>query len=309
MVLTSEVADRIYEIRPEGNGFDRFPLCTVYLIVDDKIALVEAGCAIQAPEIIEAIERLVDEANKLSYVILTHSHPDHVGGIGYMAQRMPDVQFIAYPGVDKLLSDQSVLAKMMAGFKRTFGEDALERFGVMLPVAEERFFSIQDGQSIQLGRRELKAIHTPGHDPYHLCFFDTGSKGIFCGDLLGGYLEEIDSVIPPQIVGTDFSTVLKSLVKLRENNSKKLFFSHGCTVGNVEEHIQTSEKDIKNCQNIVHKGLLAGEGREKMAERLIEAYPRLSDLAKSQKSDPKYIQRALRWVDSYTWYLKKVNML
>jgi len=309
MALISEVADRIYEIRPEGNGFDRFPLCTVYLIVDEKLALVEAGCPIQAPEITEAIEKLVDDVNKISYVILTHSHPDHVGGIGYMAQRMTNIQFIAYPVVGKLLSDQSALAKMMTGFKRTFGEDALDRFGAMLPVGEERFLSIQDGQSIPLGKRELRAIHTPGHDPYHLCFFDTGSKGLFCGDLLGGYLEEIDIVIPPQTVGTDFSLVLKSLEKLSEFNPTKLFFSHGSMVGNVEKHIQNSGKDIKNCQNIVHKGLLAGDDKKKIAEKLLEAYPNLSDMATSQMSDPKYIQRALRWVDSYTWYLKKMNML
>jgi len=47
MALTSEVADRIYEIRPEGNGFDRFPLCTVYLIVEDKMALVDLSNAKQ----------------------------------------------------------------------------------------------------------------------------------------------------------------------------------------------------------------------------------------------------------------------
>ena len=29
------------EIQPEGNGLDRFPLCTVYLVVDEKTALVE----------------------------------------------------------------------------------------------------------------------------------------------------------------------------------------------------------------------------------------------------------------------------
>ncbi len=309
MALTTEVADGIYEIQPEGSGLHRFPLCTVYLIIDEKMALVEAGCAIQAPEIIHAIESLIDDVNRISYIILTHSHPDHVGGIGYLAQRMTDVQFIAYPGVGKLLSDQSVLAKIMAGFKRTFGEDALDRFGVMLPVAEERFISLQDGQSIPLGKRELIAIHTPGHDPYHLCFYDSRSKGIFSGDLLGAYFAEIESVIPPQTVGTDFSLLLKSLDKLRERNPTKLYFSHGSTVGDVEKHIQSTERDIENCQNIVHKGLLAGDDKEKIAERLIEAYPRLSDMARSQMSDPIYMQRALRWVDSYSWSLKRMNLL
>jgi hypothetical protein len=40
MALISEVADKIYEITPEGKGHEVFPLCTVYLVVDDKTALV-----------------------------------------------------------------------------------------------------------------------------------------------------------------------------------------------------------------------------------------------------------------------------
>jgi glyoxylase-like metal-dependent hydrolase (beta-lactamase superfamily II) len=309
MALTTEVGDRIYEIQPEGEGLDRFPLCTVYLIVDDKLALMEGGCGIQTPEIIEAIEKLVGDVNRLSYVILTHTHPDHVGGVGHLAQRLTNAQFIVYPGVGKLLSDPSVIAKMMYGFKKLFGENAEEKFGVMLPTSEERFLSIQDGQSIPLGKRELRAIHTPGHDPYHLCFYDTMSKGLFCGDAIGGYFAEIDLVIPPLIPGTDFFLTLKSLEKLREINSSKLFFSHGCTIGDVEKHIQSTENNIKNGQNIVYKALLAREDKERIADRLIDAYPKYAELVRSQRSNPNYIQYVFMWVDAYSMYLKKMNMI
>ena len=47
MALISEVAEKIYEIKPEGKELENFPLCTVYLVVDDHIALVEVGCSVQ----------------------------------------------------------------------------------------------------------------------------------------------------------------------------------------------------------------------------------------------------------------------
>jgi hypothetical protein len=48
MTLITEVAHKIYEIKPEGKGLDRFPLCTAYLVVDEKIALIEAGCPVHS---------------------------------------------------------------------------------------------------------------------------------------------------------------------------------------------------------------------------------------------------------------------
>ena len=51
MAIIREVADKIYEIKPEGKALECFPLCTVYLIVDDNAALVEVGCAVQIPDI------------------------------------------------------------------------------------------------------------------------------------------------------------------------------------------------------------------------------------------------------------------
>ena len=61
----------------------------------------------------------------------------------------------------------------------------------MFPISEEKLVLVEDGESIPLGERELKAIHTPGHDPNHLCFLDTKSRGLFCGDALGAYFSDI----------------------------------------------------------------------------------------------------------------------
>lgn len=310
MALTREVVDGIYEIQPEGNGLDRFPLCTVYLIFDDKLALIEAGCPIQSAEIIEAVGKVIGDVNRISYVIVTHPHPDHVGAVGHLAKTLTNAQFIAYPGVGKLLSDPSMIGKMMEPFKRFFGEDTEERLGgVMLPVSEERFSVIQDSQSILLGKRELRAIYTPGHDRYHLCFYDPTSNGLFCGDVLGAYFAEIDTIIPPLTPGTDFLLALKSIEKVREVNPTKLFFSHGCIMENFKGHIQITEDSIKNGQDIVHKGLLTGEDKEKIAYRLIDIYPKYSEFVKSQISNPRHTHRALRWVDAYSWFLKRMNMI
>ena len=91
MALISEVADKIYEIKPEGEGPDNFPLCTVYLVVDDKTALVEVGSSVQIPDILDAVSRLGYDIKELSYIIPTHVHSDHAGGTTADASRIIQV--------------------------------------------------------------------------------------------------------------------------------------------------------------------------------------------------------------------------
>ena len=187
MALISEVAEKIYEIKPEGNGPEVFPLCTVYLVVDDQMALIEVGSSVQIPVILDAVSRLGYDIKELSYIIPTHVHSDHAGGAGHLAQQLPRARVVAHPRAARLLADQSIIDRMLQSRRAVFGDDADERFGGMLAIAEERFVLVEDGADLDLGERQLKAIHTPGHDPNHLCFMDSKTRGLFCGDALGGY--------------------------------------------------------------------------------------------------------------------------
>jgi len=122
---------------------------------------------------------------------------------------------VAHLGAVKVLADPSILERLMQGFKQVFGDDTQELFGEMLPIAEERFVLVEDGESIPLGKRELRVIHTPGHDPNHLCFLDTKSRGLFCGDALGAYFSNIKGRLPSCILGSDPILILQSIDKLR----------------------------------------------------------------------------------------------
>jgi glyoxylase-like metal-dependent hydrolase (beta-lactamase superfamily II) len=307
MALVKEVADKIYEIKPEGKGLDCFPLGTVYLVVDDKSALIEAGCPVQAPEILEAMEKVDHDVKELSYIIPSHVHGDHAGGAGLLALQLPQARVAAHPKAAKFLADPSMIAKLTQGFKQIFGEEAEERFGVMSPIPQEKFVLVEGGESISLGGRELKVIHTPGHDPYHLSFLDTKSHGVFCGDAFGGYFSEIEVILPSSTPGSDPNLTLKSMEKLQELNPEFVFFSHGSSTREPAKIIQLGIDQARHCQEVALKALKAGEDLEVVTRGLVEVLASDSALARTELLDWPYLK--LVTLEGYRQYFKKNRMI
>ena len=307
MALIHEAADRIYEIKPEGKGLDCFPLGTVYLVVDDRSALIEAGCPVQVPDILESVEKVGYDAKELSYIIPTHVHVDHAGGTGLLALQLPQARVVAHPKVAKFLSDPYKIDRLMQGFKRTFGDDAEERFGIMPSVPKEKFVFVDDGENIPLGGRELKVFNTSGHAPYHFSFLDTRTQGLFCGDAFGGYFSEIEVIFPSSTPGSDPIVTLQSMEKLQGLNPEFVFFSHGSSTGEAANIIQLGIDQARQCLEIVLKALKAGEELKEVARRLIEVLARGSELARSELLDWPYLIPAT--VEGYRQYFKKNDMI
>jgi glyoxylase-like metal-dependent hydrolase (beta-lactamase superfamily II) len=277
MALISEVAELIYEIRPEGPGPEIFPLCTVYLVIDEKTALVETGSSVQIPDILDAVRHLGYGADELAYIIPTHVHSDHAGGAGHLARQLPRARVVAHPRAARLLADASIIERMLQNRKLVFGEDADERFGGMLAIARDRFVLVEDGTDIDLGDRKLRVIHTPGHDPNHLCFLDSKTLGLFGGDALGGYFAESKSRLPACVPGSDPVLIVESIARIQRHNPALLFFSHGGAAGNASRIIDVALSAEDQCAAIALKAMQAGEKQEKIGRMLAEILAQDSD--------------------------------
>jgi glyoxylase-like metal-dependent hydrolase (beta-lactamase superfamily II) len=307
MALISEVAEKIYEIKPEGQGHEIFPLCTVYLVVDNKTALIEVGSSIQIPDILDAVGRLGYDIKELSYIIPTHVHSDHAGGVGHLAQQLPLARVVAHPRAAKFLADQSIIDRLLESRKVVFGDDADARFGGMLAMAEERFVLVEDGASIDLGERKLEIIHTPGHDPNHLCFLDSKTRGLFCGDALGGYFSETKSRMPACVPGSNPELIVQSIDKVRQFNPALLFFSHGSATSEAARIIELALNDEGQCADTALKAMKAGADQEKIAGRLAGILAKSSVLTAEEILTFPYF--ATMTVEGYRQSFKKKNLI
>ena len=307
MALITEVADSTFEIKPEGKGPELFPLCTVYLVMDEKTALIEVGSAVQIPDIYDAMNHIGLNPADLTYIIPTHVHSDHAGGAGHLAQQLPDAMVVAHPKAARLLADQTIIDRMLQSRRIVFGEDADERFGGMRAIARDKFMLVDDGANIDLGNRRLEVIHTPGHDPNHLCFLDSKTCGVFSGDALGGYYPEIKCRMPACVPGSDPEKIVQSIDKIKQFEPAMVFFSHGGAVSGATGLIQIALENEKHCAETAMKAMKAGEDQEKIGSRLAEILAEESDLTSEQIQSFPYFTSMT--VEGYRQSFKKKNLI
>lgn len=166
------------------------------------------------------IENIYDEVIKLTdkpvTAVATHIHWDHIGGHKYF----PD--FYAH---------EAELDWLNGGFPLsldTIKEMVLDRCDPPEAFDVERYELFQgtptrllsDGDVIDLGGRRVEVLHTPGHSPGHLCFWEPATGYLFTGDLV--YKDVLFAYYP----STDPEAYLASLEKVAALPVGKVFPAH-----------------------------------------------------------------------------------
>jgi hydroxyacylglutathione hydrolase len=144
--------------------------CSIVVCPDTKEALV-VDPGDEAPRVLAA---LAAEGARAVKLVHTHAHFDHVMGTRQVA---------AQTGADVLLhAGDRWLWEHVELQTKTFGLPCPEE---ALPPAPTR--DLADEETLAFGRREARALHTPGHTPGSMCFFleRAGETPlVFAGDTL-----------------------------------------------------------------------------------------------------------------------------
>lgn len=132
-----------------------------YLIVDEKVALVDTVERQYIDDYIEQIETIIGD-RKVDYLVINHMEPDHSGALKAIVGKYPDITLV--------------------GNKKTFG--LVESF-YMKPV---NVLEVYDNSKLELGKTTFQFQTIPMvHWPETMISYEETNKILFSGDAFGSF--------------------------------------------------------------------------------------------------------------------------
>lgn len=224
-------------------GFHRDRFDAAYLVADGgRAAFIDTGTALAVPRLLAALDALGIARDAVDFVIATHVHLDHAGGVGQLMQALPIARLIVHPRGARHMIDPAALWQ---GALAVYGEAQMARaYRELLPVPAARVQSTADGETIHLAGRPLVFAHTPGHALHHHCIWDARSAGWFTGDNFGMAYPEfvVDgrAFIFPTTTPVQFDpgAMRASIARLLAASPRQMFLTHYSRIGDVPDCAQ-----------------------------------------------------------------------
>ena len=252
-------------------------IASVYLLIEnDECAIIETGTCHTVPYILKALTEFGLNADSVRYVIPTHVHLDHAGGVGLLMQECPNAELIVHPfGARHMINP----TKLEAGAKSVYGAEAFQRlYGQLIPVDAERVIEAPDNFEIELSNRVLRFYDTPGHAKHHFCVHDLRSNNIFSGDTFGIAYPPVNIGSEPFIFVTttpvqfDPDALLSSIERLVELKATAFNLTHFGQIIPSDSVVEQLKASIYAFVAIANDSQNITENRTDAIDRKIQEY-------------------------------------
>lgn len=294
-----QLTDKLYLIplAPPLQGFDRF--IGIWLYTGPPAFLVDVGPAVTSASLLKALGDL--GIRHLDYLLLTHIHIDHAGGIGEVASAFPHAQIVGHArGLPHLIQPE----RLWEGSLKSLGPTA-EAYGAISAVASDR---VMDAASLDDPR--IRIIPTPGHSTHHISY--VVEDLLFAGEAGGVCIATprqapyMRPATPPRFF---LDVALGSLDRLIAQGLPKIAYSHFGLFVEAQDLLLSHRRQLLLWKEIIGRTMAdAGPNgpTSDCLERLLKEDPRLDAYAtmadQEKKREKGFLQNSIR---GFIGYLQK----
>jgi glyoxylase-like metal-dependent hydrolase (beta-lactamase superfamily II) len=260
MILESKgkIADGLYAI-----GSPDLP---AFLWTGKTPSLFDAGMTFMGPIYFKDLQFFLGDAQRLRYLLITHSHYDHCGAAPYLQRKIPGLRIGASgraaevwkrPNAIQMIQNLSKAAE--ENFQALIGGENVLFDGLKVDL------SLEDGAEIDLGEAErVKVLATPGHTRDAVSYYLPWIRSLICGEAVGTLNR--DGSVRPQFLASD-QDYLDSLTKLRRLDIDILIMAHLniLTGDEVQNHLSRSIEATVAFRARIEKELAAAHGNQQEA--------------------------------------------
>ncbi len=158
--LHERIAPGVWRLELPSQTLPPFTTTNSYLVADGGVGvLIDPGFHEQKSlqEVVEVFEAA--EVSFFKAVLLTHSHGDHVAGLGWVQKRWPDAAVYVHPN---------------------------ELGRLETPDLQNNLQALNPERTLTVGNKTVRTVFTPGHSPGHLSYYLEADKLALVGDVLAG---------------------------------------------------------------------------------------------------------------------------
>jgi len=264
----------LIELRQDRPGFDRF--IGSWLCPYDKTVVIDVGPSRSVTTLIESLSVL--GIREVDFVLLTHIHMDHAGGLAEFLDHFPMARAVCHSKAISHLVDPS---KLWLGSQKTLG-DLAEAYGPIRPVKKERLIPHTEARV-----EGIDIIETPGHAPHHLSFII--QENLFAGEAGGIYLagkdwEYLRPATPPVFFLKEF---LGSIDRLLTAKDLPVCYAHFGRADSSHRMLKRERTQLLFWEEMIREELAKGDHRlmERGMARLLAEDPGLKAFEAMSSAD------------------------
>lgn len=264
MVDIKEISENIYLIDDLLYSIPEWG--SVYLLNEEKKAIVDTGPTTSARAVLEGIDKLGVGADEIDYMIVTHIHLDHAGGAGRLLRDMPRAKVVVHHRASRHLVTPDRLVRSVAEAQ---GEAMMAKIGEVVPVDGQRVVPVAENDEIKLSAGQvLRFLETPGHAPHELCILESRNNGLFSGDAIGVSVAENSVLLPVTPPPSfDLPLYLASLERLVRLDASRIYYAHFGATDRVSEDLRRAADLLQAWDKLVSRAI-DEDGFDNAAEKL-----------------------------------------